>query len=70
MGEDSASKYRGLAARLNYLALDRADVQHAAKECCRSMSRPIWEIGENSNELAGIFVVDRDRFKSSSLRRR
>ena len=40
MNTESATKYRGLAARLNYLALDRADVQFAAKECCRYMSSP------------------------------
>ena len=32
--------YRALAARINYLALDRADIQYAAKEVCRGMSRP------------------------------
>ena len=32
--------YRALAARANYLALDRADIQFAAKEICRGMARP------------------------------
>ena len=32
--------YRGVAARLNVLALDRADVQYAVKEVCREMSAP------------------------------
>ena len=47
MDSASSSKYRALAARLNYLAMDRADVQFAAKEACRKMSRPImadWDI--------------------------
>ena len=35
-----ASEYRGLAARLNYLAMDRPDIQYATKEVCRSMSNP------------------------------
>ena len=35
-----ASNYRALAARANYLALDRPDVQFAAKEVCRGMARP------------------------------
>ena len=33
-------KYRSLAARANYLALDRPDLQFAVKELCRNMSRP------------------------------
>ena len=32
--------YRGLAARANYLAADRADIQYAVKEICRDMSKP------------------------------
>ena len=32
--------YRSLAARANYLSLDRPDIQYSVKELCRSMSRP------------------------------
>ena len=32
--------YRGVAARTNYLAADRPDIQYAAKEVCREMARP------------------------------
>ena len=32
--------YRALAARLNYLAQDRPDIQYAAKEISRRMSQP------------------------------
>ena len=35
-----ASQYRALAARANYLALDRLDIQYATKECCRGMAQP------------------------------
>ena len=35
-----ATKYRALAARLNYLSLDRPDLQHAAKETSKCMSSP------------------------------
>ena len=35
-----ASEYRGAAARLNYLALDRPDILFASKECSRRMSAP------------------------------
>jgi len=32
--------FRGLAARANYLAADRPDIQYAAKEVCRWMAEP------------------------------
>ena len=35
-----ASRYRALAARINYLSLDRADLQFAAKTISRNMARP------------------------------
>ena len=38
-GQD-ATKYRGLAARANYLAQDRLDIQYAVKEIARRMSSP------------------------------
>jgi hypothetical protein len=34
------TEFRGLAARANYLSLDRMDIQHATKEACREMSAP------------------------------
>ena len=44
MGEplrpNEATQYRALAARLNYLALDRADIQFATKEVARYMATP------------------------------
>ena len=40
MGEAEGSRFRALAARLNYLAMDRSDMQFAAKECCRRMAKP------------------------------
>ena len=36
-----AREFRGLAARANYLALDRPDLQYAAKEACRGMAKPL-----------------------------
>ena len=38
---DQASEYRGLAARANYLGLDRPDLQYAAKERMRKMLREV-----------------------------
>ena len=35
-----ASSFRALAARLNYLAVDRADILYASKEVSRGMSSP------------------------------
>jgi hypothetical protein len=35
-----ATEFRGLAARANYLSLDRADIQYATKEACREMAAP------------------------------
>ena len=37
---DDQTLYRALAARLNFLAVDRPDLLHAAKECSRRMSKP------------------------------
>jgi len=38
-GED-ATRFRALAARANYLALDRPDIQFPVKEVCRGMAKP------------------------------
>ena len=32
--------YRACAARANFLAQDRADIQYATKEVCRGMAKP------------------------------
>lgn len=38
--QDDASLYRQIAARANYIAADRFDLQYAVKEACRAMSSP------------------------------
>ena len=38
LGAEQATRYRGIAARINYLASDRPDVQYSVKEACRDMS--------------------------------
>ena len=38
--EGAATWYRGIAARANFLALDRMDFPFASKEACRQMSKP------------------------------
>jgi hypothetical protein len=35
-----ASRFRAMAARANFLSLDRPDVQYAVKELCRDMAAP------------------------------
>jgi hypothetical protein len=37
---EEITRFRGLAARANYLGLDRCDIQYATKEVCRCMSKP------------------------------
>ncbi len=40
LNPEEARKYRAIAARLNYIAADRPDIQYAVKEAARVMSRP------------------------------
>ena len=37
---EECTRFRGIAARCNYLQPDRPDIQYAVKEVCRLMSRP------------------------------
>ena len=37
---DSATMYRALSARINYLSIDRPDLAYAAKELCRDFAHP------------------------------
>ena len=40
MNDHEKTRFRGGAARINYLATDRSDPQFAAKELCRKMAKP------------------------------
>ena len=40
LGADAAAHYRSNCMRLGYLALDRVDIQFAAKECAKGMGTP------------------------------
>ena len=53
MGRDVAKKYRGIAARLNYLSPDRMDIGFAVKEAARNMSKPLVGDGPSSTASAG-----------------
>ena len=47
LGRDEARSYRGVAARLNFLANDRPELQYSVKEACRAMSAPTrgsWKV--------------------------
>ena len=54
--KEDASKYRGLAARLNYLALDRTDLQFAAKQVAKNMSCPRQHDWEKLKRVARYLV--------------
>ena len=55
-----ARRYRAIAARLNYLAADRIDVQYAVKESARAMSRPKKSHWKMLNRI-GRYLVGRPR---------
>jgi hypothetical protein len=40
LSRTEATRYRGIAARINYLSLDRPDLQYAAKGVSKHMSQP------------------------------
>ena len=56
VGRAEARRYREIAARANYLAQDRADIQFVAKEICRCMSAPRPGSWKKLKRLARYFV--------------
>ena len=40
MNPAEAKEHRGVAARMNYMTVDRADCQYATKELARTMANP------------------------------
>ena len=57
---DGHTELRGLAARANYLAQDRIDLQFAAKEVCRFMSSPT-ETSEAAMKRMGRYLLGHKR---------
>ena len=53
---ESATQYRALAARCNYIAVDRADAQYCTKELCRDMSAPTMESWKRLVRLGRYFL--------------
>jgi hypothetical protein len=54
-----ATSFRALAARVNYLSQDSPDVQYAAKEVCREMSKPTTRSWRKLKVLAR-FLLERE----------
>ena len=57
MSDKETTTYRALSARLNFLALDRFDLQFIAKEVAKCMSNPISEDFNKLKRLAR-FLID------------
>ena len=56
-------EFRSIAARANYLALDRADIEYATKEVCRAMATPTRGDLRKLRRLAR-YLIDRPRVVS------
>jgi hypothetical protein len=52
MKEGEKTRFRGVAARINYLAMDRSDLQFAAKDLCRKMANPEAKDWEKAQRIA------------------
>lgn len=55
-------KYQSICARANVLAVDRVDIQYAAKECCREVSRPTRHDWVTSKRL-GRYLLGKPRMQ-------
>ena len=55
-----ATRYRGIAARCNYLSVDRPDMMFATKEVCRRMANPTVGAYKRLKRL-GRYLVERPR---------
>ena len=67
LNEQEASSFRALAARANYLAQDRPDIQYATESLCRDLSSPkerSWQI----LKLLGRYLQDKPRLAHNFLR--
>ena len=60
MTSHDATKYRAVAARCNFLAIDRPDIMFASKECSRCMSKPLNKDWEALKRL-GRYLISRPR---------
>ena len=53
---EESTRFRGIAARANYLAADRPDIQFAVKEICKKMSSPAGRDWNKLKRLAKYLV--------------
>jgi hypothetical protein len=51
-----STQFRAIAARANYLAADRSDIQYAVKEICKKMSNPVASDWRKLKRLAKYLV--------------
>ena len=62
MNPQDATRFRGLAARCNYLAQDRVDLQYACKEVSRRMAKPRCQDWQLLKRI-GRYLVGAPRFE-------
>ena len=55
-----ATEFRGMAATMSYLGMDRMDVQFCAKELCRSMAKPTSNSVKKLKKAARYLVANPD----------
>ena len=60
LGHSEHTRFRGLAARANYLAADRLDIIFAAKEVCRFMAHPS-DLAMSALKRLGRYLKERPR---------
>lgn len=70
MRPEDASTYRMIIVHLNYLAMDRPDIQHATKEAASTWHGRMCIIGGYSKALAGILLMHLGWYKDSGGRPR
>ena len=58
--EGEHTKFRGLAARANYLAADRVDIIYTAKEVCRLMAK-LTDVTQSALKRLGRYLKLRPR---------
>ena len=59
LGRTEAREFRSLAARANFMATDRADIQYSVKEICRRMAKPCKGDWEGLKHLARYLIGKR-----------
>ena len=60
LSADEARRYRAITARLNYLAVDRVDIQYSVKEAARHMATPRVSSWKLVNKI-GRYLLGRPR---------